>query len=179
MTLQGQIEQNFGPVSLQVAGQYQKIKLDASQDYNSNVGDRSLYAQGLNTLAFFAANPIPLGVGPNGPILSNAYFGPVAAAIIPDGPNGQLCTSLAEESGYGSFGGNKICSDQSLQFDRSTQYNSSWSAEAILSSDTAGPFNFLVGGIYADYHLTENTSEERRVGKECCSKCRFGGSRLH
>src|SRR3546814_10530116 len=73
----------------------------------------------LNTLAFFAANPIPLGVGPNGPILSNAYFGPVAAAIIPDGPNGQLCTSLAEESGYGSFGGNKICSDQSLQFDRS------------------------------------------------------------
>src|SRR3546814_8786509 len=92
MTLQGQIEQNFGPVSLQVAGQYQKIKLDASQDYNSNVGDRSLYAQGLNTLAFFAANPIPLGVGPNGPPLSNAYFGPVAAANIPDGPNGQLCT---------------------------------------------------------------------------------------
>ena len=158
LTLQGQIEHNFGPVSLQVSGQYQKVKLDASQDYNSNVGDRSLYATALNTLAFFAANPIPLGVDAGGnPILSNAYFGPVAAAIIPDGPNGQLCTSLAEESGYGSFGGNKICSDQSLQFDRSNQYNSSWSVEGILSSDLDGPFNFLVGGIYADYHLTENS----------------------
>ncbi|QCB54368.1 TonB-dependent receptor [Sphingopyxis sp. PAMC25046] len=158
LTLQGQIEHNFGPVSLQVSGQYQKVKLDASQDYNSNVGDRSLYATGLNTLAFFANNPIPLGVDAGGnPILSNTYFGPVAAAIIPDGPNGQLCTSLAEESGYGSFGGNKICSDQSLQFDRSNQYNSSWSVEGILSSDLDGPFNFLVGGIYADYHLTENS----------------------
>ena len=158
LTLQGQIEHNFGPVSLQVSGQYQKVKLDASQDYNSNVGDRSLYATGLNTLAFFAANPIPLGVDAGGnPILSNTYFGPVAAAIIPDGPNGQLCTSLAEESGYGSYGGNKICSDQSLQFDRSNQYNSSWSVEGILSSDLDGPFNFLVGGIYADYHLTENS----------------------
>ncbi len=158
LTLQGQIEHNFGPVSLQVSGQYQKVKLDASQDYNSNVGDRSLYATGLNTLAFFANNPIPLGVDAGGnPILSNTYFGPVAAAIIPDGPTGQLCTSLAEESGYGSFGGNKICSDQSLQFDRSNQYNSSWSVEGILSSDLDGPFNFLVGGIYADYHLTENS----------------------
>ncbi|WP_152998849.1 TonB-dependent receptor [Sphingopyxis sp. H115] len=158
LTLQGQIEHNFGPVSLQVSGQYQKVKLDASQDYNSNIGNRSLYAQGLNTLAFFAANPIPLGVDAGGnPILSNAYFGPVAAAIIPDGPDGQLCTSLAEESGYGSYGGQKICSDQSLQFDRSNQYNSSWSVEGILSSDLDGPFNFLVGGIYADYHLTENS----------------------
>src|SRR3546814_20480788 len=133
----------------------------------------------LNTLAFFAAKPIPRGVGPNCPILSNAYCGPVAAAIIPDGPNGQLCTSLAEETGYGSFGGNKICSDQSLQFDRSNQYNSSWSVESILSSDLDGPFNFLVGGISADYHLTENNyyvnarSEERRVGKGCVSQCRI------
>src|SRR3546814_3858059 len=85
------------------------------------------------------------------------FRSPVAAAIIPDGPTGQLCTSLAEETGYGSFGGNKICSDQSLQFDRSNQYNSSWSVESILSSDLDGPFNFLVGGIYADYHLTENS----------------------
>ncbi|HJS13009.1 TonB-dependent receptor [Sphingopyxis sp.] len=149
LTLQGQIEHNFGPVSLQVSGQYQKIKLDASQDYNSNIGNRALYAGGLATLQA-AAN------GALGPALQ-AYFRPVATAIIPNGPTGQLCTSLAEESGYGSFGGNKICSDQSLQFDRSNQYNSSWSVEGILSSDLDGPFNFLVGGIYADYHLTENS----------------------
>src|SRR3546814_20753072 len=50
LTLQGQIEHNFGPVSLQVSGQYQKIKLDASQDYNSNVGKRALYGHGLANL---------------------------------------------------------------------------------------------------------------------------------
>src|SRR3546814_18888272 len=50
-----------------------------------------------------------------------------------------------------------MCSVQSLQFVRSDQYSSSWSAEAILSSDLDGPFNFLLGGIYADYHLTENS----------------------
>ncbi|ALH81204.1 TonB-dependent receptor [Sphingopyxis macrogoltabida] len=149
LTLQGQIEHDFGPVSLQVSGQYQKVKLDASQDYNSNVGDRSLYAGGLGTLQAAASGAL-------GPALQ-AYFAPVAAAIIPDGPAGQLCTSLAEESGFGSFGGNKICSDQSLQFDRSNQYNSSWSVESILTSDLDGPFNFLIGGIYADYHLTENS----------------------
>lgn len=149
LTLQGQIEHNFGPVSLQVSGQYQKVKLDASQDYNSNIGNRALYATGLATLQA-AAN------GAFGPAFT-PYFAPVAAAIIPNGPTGQLCTSLAEESGYGAFGGNKICSDQSLQFDRSNQYNSSWSVESILSSDLDGPFNFLVGGIYADYHLTENS----------------------
>jgi iron complex outermembrane receptor protein len=149
LTLQGQIEHNFGPVSLQVSGQYQKVKLDASQDYNSNVGNRALYAGGLATLQAAANGALGAGFTP--------YFRPVAAAIIPNGPAGLLCVSLAEETGYGSFGGNKICSDQSLQFDRSNQYNSSWSVEGILSSDLDGPFNFLVGGIYADYHLTENS----------------------
>src|SRR3990167_4656208 len=149
LTLQGQIEHNFGPVSLQVSGQYQKVKLDASQDYNSNVGNRELYAGGLATLQAAANGALGDGFTP--------YFAPVAAAIIPNGPTGQLCTSLAEESGYGSYGGNQICSDQSLQVDRSNQYNSSWSVEGILSSDLDGPFNFLVGGIYADYHLTENS----------------------
>ncbi|MFN7029581.1 MAG: TonB-dependent receptor [Sphingopyxis sp.] len=149
LTVQGQIEHNFGPVSLQVSGQYQKVKLDASQDYNSNVGNRALYAGGLATLQAAANGGLGAGFTP--------YFRPVAAAIIPNGPTGQLCTSLAEETGYGSYGGQKICSDQSLQFDRSNQYNSSWSVEGILSSDLDGPFNFLVGGIYADYHLTENS----------------------
>jgi outer membrane receptor protein involved in Fe transport len=149
LTLQGQIDHNFGPVSLQVSGQYQKVKLDASQDYNSNVGNRGLYAGGLATLQAAAGGALGAALIP--------YFAPVAAAIIPNGPTGQLCTSLAEESGFGAYGGKKICSDQSLQFDRSNQYNSSWSAEAILSSDLDGPFNFLVGGIYADYHLTENS----------------------
>lgn len=160
LILQGQIEHNFGPVALQVSGQYQKVKLEAQQDYNSNIGDRSLYAGALNTLAFFAANGIPTGLPAPAPAFvpgSAAYFAPVAAALIPNGPNGVLCTSQSDDTGRGVFGGNGICSDQSLQFDRSNQYNSSWSGEAILSSDLDGPFNFLLGGIYADYHLTENS----------------------
>ena len=144
LTLQGEIDHNFGPVSLQISGQYQKVKLEALQDYNSNVGNRALYAGGLNTLQA-AAN------GLLGPALQ-AYFAPVAAAIIPDGPNGVLCTSQADDTGFGSFG-----SSESLQFDRSNQYNSSWSVESILTTDFDGPFNALLGGIYADYHLTENS----------------------
>lgn len=152
LILQGEIEHDFGPVSLQVSGQYQKVKLNSLQDYNSNVADRSLYATGLATLQA-GANGALDGILPG---FSN-YLAPVAAALIPDGPAGDLCTSQAEESGLGSFGGNSICGPNSLQFDRSDQYNSSWSAEAILTSDFDGAFNFLLGGIYADYHLTENS----------------------
>ena len=72
LTLQGQIEHNFGPVSLQVSGQYQKVKLDASQDYNSNVGNRALYAGGLATLQAAAGGALGAGFTP--------YFAPVAAA---------------------------------------------------------------------------------------------------
>ncbi|WP_257544219.1 TonB-dependent receptor [Sphingopyxis sp. DBS4] len=152
LILQGQIEHNFGPVSLQVSGQYQKVKLEAQQDYNSNVGDRSLYASALGYLQAGADGDLD-GLIPG----ISTYLAPVAAALIPNGPDGPLCTSLSDDTGLGSFGGNSICSNQSLQFDRSNQYNSSWSTEAILTSDFDGPFNFLVGGIYANYHLTENS----------------------
>ncbi|MEZ5709424.1 MAG: TonB-dependent receptor [Blastomonas sp.] len=158
LILRGEIEHNFGAVALSVSGQYQKVKLDSRQDYNSNIQDRSLFAGGLNTLAFFAANGIPTGVASPAFVPgSAAYFAPVAAALIPNGPTGVLCTSDTDTSGFGSFGGNSICSDNPLQFDRSNQDNSSWSAEAILTSDFDGPFNFLLGGIYANYHLTENS----------------------
>jgi outer membrane receptor protein involved in Fe transport len=149
LILQGQIDHNFGPVSLQVSGQYQKVKLESQQDYNSNIANRSLYTGGLTTLQA-AAN------GAFGPGLQ-AYFAPVAKALIPQGPAGPLCTSQSDDGGRGVYGGKGICNANSLQFDRSNQYNSSWSVEGILSSDLDGPFNFLVGGIYADYHLTENS----------------------
>jgi len=160
LTLRGEIEHNFGPISVSLSGQYQKVKLESQQDYNSNVPNRALYAPALNTLAFFAANGVPTGLPAPAPAFvpgSAAYFAPVAAALIPQGPNGPLCTSQADDTGLGTYGGNRICNATSLQFDRSNQYNSSWSAEAIISSDFDGPFNFLLGGIYADYELTENS----------------------
>ncbi|MBJ7440271.1 MAG: TonB-dependent receptor [Sphingopyxis sp.] len=149
LTLRGEIEHNFGPISVSLSGQYQKVKLESQQDYNSNVSNRALYAGGLNTLAAAAAGGLGAALTP--------YFAPVAAALIPSGPNGPLCTSQADDTGFGSYGGNRFCNATPLQFDRSNQYNSSWSAEGIISSDFDGPFNFLLGGIYADYELTENS----------------------
>ena len=149
LTFQGKIEHDFGPISAQLSGTYQKVKLDSRQDYNNNIGRRDIYAPALNTLAAAAAGLVPG--------LPASYFAPLAAAIIPNGPSGILCTSDTDTIGLGSFGGNRICATTPLQFDRSNQENSSWSAEAIISSDLDGPFNFLVGGIYADYHLTENS----------------------
>jgi iron complex outermembrane receptor protein len=149
LTLRGEIEHNFGPVSLSVSGQYQKVKLESQQDYNSNVPNRALYTGALTTLQAAAGGALGAPLIP--------YFAPVAAALIPNGPIGVLCTSQADDTGLGVYGGNSRCNATSLQFDRSNQYNSSWTAEAIISSDFDGPFNFLLGGIYADYELTENS----------------------
>lgn len=149
LTLQGEIKHDFGPITAQISGQYQKVKLDSRQDYNSNIANRSLYTGGLTTLAAAAGGAFGPGFTP--------YFAPVAAALIPNGPAGVLCTSDTDFSGRGAFGGSKICDTNSLQFDRSNQENSSWSAEAIISSDFDGPFNFLLGGIYSKAHLTENS----------------------
>lgn len=149
LTIRGEIEHNFGPISVSLSGQYQKVKLESQQDYNSNVSNRALYAGGLNTLAAAAAGGLGAALTP--------YFAPVAAALIPNGPNGPLCTSQADDTGLGSYGGNRFCDATPLQFDRSNQNNSSWSAEGIISSDFDGAFNFLLGGIYADYELTENS----------------------
>ncbi|KZX90024.1 TonB-dependent receptor, partial [Erythrobacter sp. HI0020] len=57
----------------------------------------------------------------------------------------------------GAFEGNSLCADVPLAFDRSVQYQTSWSGEAILSSDFDGPFNFLLGGIYAETDVSENS----------------------
>lgn len=66
-----------------------------------------------------------------------------------------LCTSLPEETGLGSYGGFKRCDSVPLAFDRSVQKTKAWSAEAIISSDFDGPFNFLLGGIYVENKLTD------------------------
>lgn len=144
LILQGKLEHDFGPVAVQLGATYQKIKLDPTQDYLSNNGDRSYYDNALNTLAAYAANPA-----------TAAYFGPVASALIPNGPSGELCTSGFDTTGFGVFGGTAVCSERPLTIDASTSFNSSWSAEAIISSDLDGPFNFLIGGIYSKYKITE------------------------
>jgi outer membrane receptor protein involved in Fe transport len=146
---QAKIEHDFGSISASLSGTYQKVKLESRQDYNLSVQDRSGYVTGLSTLAAAAAGLVPG--------LPAAYFAPVASALIPSGPGGVLCTSDTVENGTGSFGGQSICAATPLDFDRSNSYTSSWSVEGIISSDFDSPFNFLLGGIYANAHLTENS----------------------
>ncbi|NLR72398.1 TonB-dependent receptor [Novosphingobium sp. ERN07] len=138
-----------GGLNLKLTGNYQDVKVDSSQDYNNSVQSRALIQPSLNTLA--AAQAGLLGAG------LQRYLGPVAAALMPNGPAGVICTSAPVESGTGVFGGNRVCGMTPLDFDRSVQYNKSWSAEAIFSSDWDGKFNFLLGGIYSDYSLSENS----------------------
>ncbi len=160
LQVQGRIEHDFGGVTAQVTGIYQQTSVDSRQDYNLGVADRSGYARALNTLAVFAANGVPTGLAPPFPAFvpgSAAYFAPIAQAIIPQGPNGPLCTSDTRLDNRGAFEGFSICTPTGLQFDRSNQDNDSWSVEGIISSDLDGPFNFLVGGIYAKSRVNENS----------------------
>jgi iron complex outermembrane recepter protein len=142
LQIQGKIEHDFGPIKAQLTGIYQENSVDSQQDYNLGVQNRSVIQPGLNGLAAVAAGAVPG--------LPASYFAPIAAAIIPNGPNGDVCTSLSEETGLGAFGGFRQCGPTPLAFDRSNQKVKSWSAEAIISSAFDGPFNFLLGGIYLD-----------------------------
>lgn len=146
LQIQGRIEHNFGPIRAQLTGIYQETSVDSSQDYNLGVSNRALIQPALNGLAALAGGAVP-GV-------PASYFAPIAAALIPDGPGGQVCTSLPRLDGLGSYGGQSRCSTIPAAFDRSTQNTRLWSAEAIVSSDFDGMFNFLLGGIYADGQIT-------------------------
>ena len=149
LVIQGKFRQTLGRFNLSLSGTYQDTKVDSRQDYLFSVADRSIAQPGLNTLAAAAAGLIPG--------LPASYFAPIAAALIPNGPAGNLCTSETETTGTGAFGGFKVCAPTPLDFDRSNQSQRSYSGEAILSSDLDGPINFLVGGIYSDYRVTENS----------------------
>ncbi|QNE32332.1 TonB-dependent receptor [Sphingomonas sp. NBWT7] len=142
LTVQGRLEHNFGPIKAQLTGFYHETTVDSSQDYNLGVSNRSLIQPTLNTLAAAAAGAVPG--------LPAAYFQPIARALIPNGPQGDLCTSLPEKSGLGVYGGFSRCGPIPNAYDRSVQRTRDWSAEAIVSSDFDGLFNFLLGGIYVD-----------------------------
>ena len=84
--VQGQLNQELGGgLNVKLAGNWQNVKVDSQQDYNNAAQSRAPLQPGLNTLAAAAA-------GAFGPGLQ-AYLAPVAARLIPDGPNGVLCTS--------------------------------------------------------------------------------------
>ena len=148
--LQGVLRQDIGEkFNLRVTGNYQRTKVDSQQDYNLAVADRSTYTPGLSALA-------AAGAGLLGPGLQ-AYLNPAATALLPQGPAGPLCTSLSEPTGTGVFGGHSTCANTPLDFDRSNQTQTSWTAEGVLTTKFDGPLNFLLGGIYGQYKVSENS----------------------
>ena len=146
---QARINQEFGAINVQLTGFYHKAAVDSSQDYNLSVQNRAVMTPGLTALAGLAG-------GAGGAALGS-YLKPIYDALTPTGPAGNLCTSLPETTGTGSYGGYKVCSATPQDFDRSTQANKDWSVEGIITSDFDGKFNFLLGGIYVDAQATENS----------------------
>ena len=140
---QARIEHDFGPAKIQVTGLYQKTKVDSSVDYNLGIQDPSVYKPGFAGLQGLAAG-IPA-------------FSKLPGFLIPSGANGPYCASLAEETGTGLYGGKSICNSVPLTFDRSNEERRTWSVEGIFTSQFDGPLNFLVGGIYLDTKLPENS----------------------
>ncbi|GAB5481161.1 MAG: TonB-dependent receptor [Parasphingorhabdus sp.] len=143
LQLQAHIEHDFGPIQVSITGLYQETEVDSRQDYNLSVLSRTTIDPTLATLGALS------GVG--GPFEA---FAPVLNAVT---SGNQLCTSDTDTIGLGSFGGNRICADTPISLDRSNQDNTSWSIEGIISSDLDGPFNFLLGGIYAENNLGQNS----------------------
>ena len=147
LQLQAHFEHNFGPIRLGMTGTYQETAVDSRQDYNNGVGEVPNAAVAFPTLQALAGGALGPGTG--------GYFQPIVDAIF-DG-SGNLCTSDTRLDNLGAFDGQRICTPSGPQLDRSNSENTSWSAEMIISSDFEGPFNFLLGGIYAEADLAENS----------------------
>ncbi len=148
---QGSIDQQLGDsFSINIGGTYQNVAVDSSQDYNNALQNRAIFQPALNSVAAAAG-------GAFGAALPAAAFTKFYTAIAPQGAAGPVCTSAPEPSGTGIYGGHSVCSTVPLSFDRSDNFDTSYSGEAILSSKFDGPFNFLLGGIYAHLHNTENS----------------------
>lgn len=148
LQLQAHLEHNFGAIQLGVTGTYQETSVDSRQDYNQGIGEIPNAEVAFGTLGFFA-DPDEVGA------FTASYFQPVVAGLFD--ANGNLCTSDTRLDNRGAFEGFRVCTESGPQFDRSNQENESFSVEAIVSSDFDGPFNFLLGGIYAESKVLENS----------------------
>ncbi len=136
------VQHDFGSIKAQLSGMYQSNKVDSLQDYNVQAANPAQFVAGLTGLQFVANNLIP-------------SLKPVAAALIPNGPNGPYCTSNPDASGGNVFTGNSTCGSVPLSFDRSNAYSRTLTLEGIVESKFDGKFNFLLGGIYNDLKSTD------------------------
>jgi len=134
------LQHDFGGINLQVTGMYQRNAVDSQVDYNLSVFNPAVAANALATARLFA------GAIPG---LNN-----VVNAVS---SGSQFCTSLPTETGLGAYGGERLCSATPQDFDRSNQVVRGKTLEAIISSQWDSNFNFLLGAIYVNAVLPENS----------------------
>ncbi|WP_344706355.1 TonB-dependent receptor domain-containing protein [Sphingomonas swuensis] len=142
----GRLEQELGDqFSLTVTGGLSRSKVDSRTDYTLSAGQSAAGNSGLQALAAAAAIPGALFPGGSNP------FAVAAQRLIPNGPNGTVCTSETNLQYSGIFGGNvNRCTLAGTEYDRSQSEYRQKSIEAHLDSNFDGPFNFILGGIYTD-----------------------------
>ncbi|HYN46661.1 MAG TPA: TonB-dependent receptor [Allosphingosinicella sp.] len=150
--LMARLEQDFGDdLRLTVTGGYARSQVDSRTDYNLVAGASLANNPGLLTLAATAAAPgvfFPGGVNP---------YTPVAAAAIPNGAGGGVCTSEVNLAYTGIYGGSvNRCTAGSTDYDRSQSTSRQYAIEGHFDSSFDGPFNFLVGGIYIDQRFHDS-----------------------
>jgi len=134
------VQHDFGGINLQVTGMYQRNAVDSQVDYNLSVFNPAVAANALAT-ARLLAGAIP---GLNNVV--NAVSS-----------GNQFCTSLPTPTGLGAYGGERLCSATPQDFDRSNQVVRGKTLEAIISSQWDSKFNFLLGAIYVNAVLPENS----------------------
>jgi iron complex outermembrane receptor protein len=147
---QATLEHNFDTVTFELQGLYAKSAVDSRQDPAQNVPNRAIYAAGLARLQTYATTGIPGIAG------SAAYFAPAAAALIPNGATGVLCTTVPDESNTGVFGGHSQCGLEAISNDRSSLSTRTISLESLFTTNFDGPINFLAGATYVDNKISEN-----------------------
>lgn len=143
---------DFGSVSLNLVGGYTRNSVDSRTDYTNAVESPLTNNPGLQHLQLLASLPAAaLG-------LSSNPFTALASKIIPNGASGKVCQSDASPNDGGVYSGASIgCYNQSLDFDRSNANYRQYSIEGHIDSHFDGMFNFLLGGIYLDAKVRDNS----------------------
>ncbi len=140
LQIMGRIQHDFGGIKAQLTGMYQRNAVDSSGDYNLSVFNPAVAQGGLGALAAFTPAIPGMGTVRNAISSGSSY-----------------CTSQAEETGLGSYGGFRNCYATPQDYDRSNQIVRGKTLEGIISSQWDGKFNFLLGGIYVNTVLPENS----------------------
>ncbi|HVI98750.1 MAG TPA: TonB-dependent receptor [Sphingomonas sp.] len=167
---QAKFYQNFGNIALNITGGYARNNVESTTDYIQSV-ERSLVGNpGLTQLQTVAGLPDPVfnflfpGAGGVNP------FTALAGTLMPNGAAGPFCQSAASPNDGGVYASASIgCYDQSLDFDLSNAHYKQWSAEAHIDSSFDGMFNFLLGGIYLDEKVRDNSYYVNSFGLDYAS----------